>query len=100
MAETPPDQSRVPTHAHHEGPVILQQGFRPFFLLAAIWAALAMALWMASLNGLPALPGAIDALAWHKHEMLFGFAAAAMAGFILTAVLYFPVLTMPRVRDD
>ena len=68
------------------GPAILQQGFRPFFLLAGIWASLAMALWMGRLAGLAVLPGAIDALAWHKHEMLFGFAAAAMAGFILTAI--------------
>ena len=41
---------------------------------------------MAALADLPVLPEAVDALAWHKHEMLFGFAAAAMAGFILTAI--------------
>lgn len=67
-------------------PVILQQGFRPFFLLAGGWAVLAMLLWMGSLAGLPVLPAGIDVLAWHKHEMLFGFAAAAIAGFILTAI--------------
>ncbi len=69
-----------------DGPVILQQGFRPFFLLAGAWAALAVPLWMGSLAGLPTLPGGVDALAWHRHEMLFGFAAAAIAGFILTAI--------------
>ena len=67
-------------------PVILQQGFRPFFLLAGAWAALGVLLWMGSLAGLPTLPAGMDALAWHKHEMLFGFAAAAIAGFILTAI--------------
>lgn len=67
-------------------PVILQQGFRPFFLLAGAWAALGVPLWLGSLAGLPTLPAGIDALAWHKHEMLFGFTAAAIAGFILTAI--------------
>lgn len=67
-------------------PVILQQGFRPFFLLAGAWAALGVPLWLGSLAGLPTLPAGLDALAWHKHEMLFGFAAAAIAGFILTAI--------------
>lgn len=69
-----------------DGPVILQQGFRPFFLLAGAWAALGVPLWLGSLAGLPVLPAGLDALAWHKHEMLFGFGAAAIAGFILTAI--------------
>ncbi len=68
------------------GAVILQQSFRPFFLLAGLWSALAMALWLGTLAGAPVLPGAVDPLAWHQHEMLFGFAAAAIAGFILTAI--------------
>ena len=67
-------------------PVILQQSFRPFFLLAGAWATLCVLLWVGSLAGLPVLPDAVDALAWHKHEMLFGFATAAIAGFILTAI--------------
>jgi len=86
MAQAQPERDGAPTRGAGPGPAILQQGFRPFFLLAAIWASLAMALWMGSRAGLAVLPGAIDALAWHKHEMLFGFAAAAMAGFILTAI--------------
>jgi len=61
-------------------------GFRPFFLLAAGHAVAFPALWLLALNGMPwpAAPG--DPVGWHAHEMLVGFAGAAMAGFLLTAV--------------
>jgi uncharacterized protein involved in response to NO len=65
---------------------LLSYGFRPFFLLAAGWAALALGLFLAALEGALALPSAMDPVTWHKHEMLFGFVVSAMAGFLLTAV--------------
>jgi len=68
------------------GPAILSYGFRPFFLLAGIWAALAMALWVAMLAGLASLPSAFDPISWHAHEFLWGFLGAVLAGFLLTAV--------------
>jgi uncharacterized protein involved in response to NO len=64
----------------------LERGFRPFFLLAGVYAAVAMALWLLFLRGGVLLPGPMDPLSWHAHEMLFGFAGAAVAGFVLTAV--------------
>jgi uncharacterized protein involved in response to NO len=70
----------------YAGPVILQQGFRPFFLGGCAWAAGAVALWMAVRGGAIELPSAFDPLTWHSHEMIFGFVAAAVAGFLLTAV--------------
>lgn len=60
--------------------------FRPFFLAAAIWAALALALWMALFMTGTALPSRFDPLTWHIHAMLFGFVLAAIAGFLLTAI--------------
>jgi uncharacterized protein involved in response to NO len=61
-------------------------GFRPFFLLAGIYAAIGMSVWLwayiAGWSPLPSLPPQL----WHSHEMLFGFIAAAVAGFVLTAV--------------
>ncbi|HSG54078.1 MAG TPA: NnrS family protein, partial [Paracoccaceae bacterium] len=51
-----------------------------------IWAALAMALWIAMLTGRLVLPTAFDPVSWHAHEMLFGYLGAIMAGFLLTAV--------------
>ena len=64
----------------------LTLGFRPFFLFAGLWAALGLPLSILLMEGTVALAGPIDALAWHRHEMLFGFAAATVTGFILTAV--------------
>jgi uncharacterized protein involved in response to NO len=61
-------------------------GFRPFFLLAAAWAALAIPVWLCAFAGGPAPPSAFPALVWHIHEMVFGFGFAAVAGFLLTAI--------------
>jgi uncharacterized protein involved in response to NO len=67
-------------------PPFLRGGFRPFFLLAAVWAAFALLTWLcAFLYGVPLASG-FSPLAWHRHEMLFGFVGAAIAGFLLTAI--------------
>ena len=68
------------------GPAILAYGFRPFFLGAAVWAALAMMLWLPMLSGGPGLPTAFDPVSWHAHAFLFGYLGAVVAGFLLTAV--------------
>ncbi len=62
-------------------------GFRPFFLLGAWLAALDMTLWLAFLawgGPLPEVPG--GPVVWHAHELVFGFATAAVVGFLLTSV--------------
>jgi uncharacterized protein involved in response to NO len=64
----------------------LTLGFRPFFLAAGVWAAAALALWLAMLVAGFELPSRFAPLDWHIHEMLFGFAMAAIAGFLLTAI--------------
>lgn len=64
----------------------LRGGFRPFFFGAAAWAVIAIALWLCSLAGKLVLPTEFDAVAWHRHEMLFGFVGAAVCGFLLTAI--------------
>ena len=61
-------------------------GYRPFFLFAGLYAATAIGLWLLVLQGRLVLPGALDPVLWHQHEMIFGFATAAIAGFLLTAV--------------
>ena len=72
-----------PTPAGQPHP-LLRLGFRPFYLLAAALAALAIPLWMAGYQGmLPALPAAN--VLWHMHEMVFGFAGAVIVGFLFTA---------------
>jgi uncharacterized protein involved in response to NO len=64
----------------------LAYGFRPFFLLASLYAAGAIPAYLAWLTGFGEAPQRVPMFVWHAHEMLFGFAAAAMAGFLLTAV--------------
>ncbi len=60
-------------------------GFRPFYLLAGIFAALSIVLWVCQYTG--QLPAAyLRSPAWHGHEMLFGYTMAVVAGFLLTAV--------------
>jgi uncharacterized protein involved in response to NO len=61
--------------------IVLSHGFRPFFLLAAALAVLQMPIWLLGLFGVMPSPG----VSWHAHEMLFGFTAAVIAGFLLTA---------------
>ncbi|MGH8129122.1 MAG: NnrS family protein [Gammaproteobacteria bacterium] len=60
---------------------ILALGFRPFFLLAGLFAVVAMLLWGFVLAGHGPALGPL----WHGHEMLFGYAGAVIAGFVLTA---------------
>ncbi|WP_374303394.1 NnrS family protein [Paracoccus sp. (in: a-proteobacteria)] len=77
---------RIPRGLKQDGAALWSYGFRPFFLGGAIWAVAAMALWIAALaHGLP-LGGDFGAPLWHAHEMVWGFAPAVLAGFLLTAV--------------
>ena len=60
-------------------------GFRPFYLLASLFAALSIPLWICEYAGyLPAGHG--RSLVWHGHEMLFGYTLAVVTGFLFTAV--------------
>ncbi|MDP1737585.1 MAG: NnrS family protein [Caulobacter sp.] len=68
----------------YSGPALFSFGFRPFFLGAAVWAVLAVPLWLwAHLGG---STGALIDRDWHVHEMLFGYVGGVIAGFLLTAV--------------
>ena len=70
-----------------QGFALLQLGFRPFFLGAAAFAILGIAVWMGIFVfgwQLPLL--GVTPTLWHAHEMLFGYALAVIAGFLLTAV--------------
>jgi uncharacterized protein involved in response to NO len=66
-------------------------GFRPLYLLAGAYAALSVPLWALQYAGW--LPAAN--LLWHAHEMLFGYAFAVIAGFLLTAVRAWTGLPTP-----
>lgn len=76
----------IPRYALHQGPAILLQGFRPFFAAAALFGALAIPLWMLVYNGTILTQSLWAPMDLHAHEMIFGFIAAVVAGFLLTAV--------------
>jgi uncharacterized protein involved in response to NO len=77
--EEPPARAEPP-----QGFALWQLGFRPFYLLASVFAALSVALWSLQFTGmLPA--GYLPAPLWHAHEMLFGFTLAVVVGFLFTA---------------
>ena len=67
-------------------PPVWRLAFRPFFLAGSLFAMLAIPLWIAAWTGLwPGFQPTGGWLSWHRHEMLFGFAMAIVAGFLLTA---------------
>ncbi|MEO6353797.1 MAG: NnrS family protein [Oxalobacteraceae bacterium] len=81
-----------PSPTHHP---LWALGFRPFYLLAAAFAAASIPLWLASYYGL--MPGLANVtINWHMHEMVFGFAIAVIIGFVFTAGRNWTGLWTPR----
>ena len=79
------DEPRPQQTATAKGFALWELGFRPFYLLASSFAALSILLWICQYSG--HLPAAyVRSPAWHGHEMLYGYALAVVAGFLLTAV--------------
>lgn len=68
------------------GPAVLSFGFRPFFLCGAVYAAGLIAVWVPWFLGFLSLDMAVPPVAWHAHELLFGYVPAVVAGFLLTSV--------------
>lgn len=73
-----------------------QQGFRPFFLGAGLWAALGMSLWVLVFRGNMTPDFVWSVTNWHIHEMLFGYVSAVVAGFLLTAVPNWTGIAAPK----
>lgn len=87
MVHASPFKAGVVTGHRNGHPVALfSYGFRPFFLFAALHAAIMMALWVPWHLGWISMPSALPPVAWHTHELLFGYVPAVVAGFLLTAV--------------
>jgi uncharacterized protein involved in response to NO len=76
----------APVERAARGWPLAAKGFRPFFLLAGLFATLAIPGWLLVLDGRLEVGGYLDPMSWHAHEMVFGFATAVIAGFLLTAV--------------
>ena len=76
---------------------LLALGFRPFFLIAGIFAVLAIALWAVVYPAHVVLPlQGISSFQWHAHEMIYGYSVAVISGFLLTAVYNWTGIQTPR----
>src|SRR6187431_1487300 len=67
-------------------PAILSYGFRPFFLLASLYGGVTILFWLPLLYGYLETSSLFTPVDWHVHEMIFGYVAAVVAGFLLTAI--------------
>ncbi len=70
----------------HQGWPLLAAGFRPFFLLGAVYAGLAILVWLPAFYGELRLTSAFAPRDWHVHEMLYGYLPAVITGFLFTAI--------------
>ncbi len=68
------------------GFVLFALGFRPFFLLAGLFAVFLIALWAPAFVENYHLVTYYGTIGWHSHEMIFGYTIAVVSGFLLTAV--------------
>jgi len=76
----------IPRLRPFNGPALFSYGFRPFFLFGAFYAGAALLLWLPMFEGRLALPTGLAPIDWHGHEMLYGYLAAIVTGFLLTAI--------------
>lgn len=85
-AAGPAKRKPVPRYSRQAGWTVLSAGFRPFFLLGAIFAAVSVLLWLPVYHGELTLQTAFAPRDWHVHEMLYGYLPAVITGFLLTAI--------------
>ncbi|MEK7236599.1 MAG: NnrS family protein [Nitrospirota bacterium] len=76
----------VNERAGYQGPAFFSYGFRPLFLGAALFAAVAVPAWILLLTGVGDSEFFSAARQWHAHEMVFGFLPAVITGFLFTAI--------------
>ena len=88
-------ESSASLRQRFENAPLLSLGFRPFYLLAAVFALLGVPVWIMFWLGVVEPGTYLAGMAWHGHEMVFGFAAAVITGFLLTAVRNWTSLPTP-----
>jgi uncharacterized protein involved in response to NO len=76
----------IASRQSYDGPVLFANGFRPFFLLGAVYAGLAVLVWLPAFYGEISLISAFAPRDWHVHEMLYGYLPAVITGFLFTAI--------------
>lgn len=86
MSNAAPSNPALDRRRRYVGPALFSYGFRVFFLCASLWAAFGVLIWLPIYLGHVPFVTAFGPHDWHVHEMIFGYAAAAIAGFLLTAI--------------
>lgn len=76
----------IPRLRDYSGPALFSYGFRPFFLFGALYAGLAVLIWLPIYFGEMTLSTSFAPIDWHVHEMIYGFLPAIITGFLLTAI--------------
>lgn len=76
------DKASAPARAAPSLQAFLGLAFRPLYLGGTIWALVAIGLWIYAPQW---LEGPLQGIAWHAHEMLWGFIATIAVGFLMTA---------------
>jgi uncharacterized protein involved in response to NO len=76
----------IPRLRNAQGPALFSYGFRPFFFFGSVYAGAIILVWLPAFYGYIRLGTSFAPRDWHVHEMLFGYIAAVVAGFLLTAV--------------
>jgi len=76
----------IPRLKPYTGPALFSYGFRPFFLFGALYAGLAIPVWLVAFSGNLELYTPFAPRDWHVHEMLYGYVPAVVTGFLLTAI--------------
>jgi len=85
-AAAPAVAGGIPRHRAYRGWPLFANGFRPFFLLGAVQAALAILVWLPVFYGELRVASAFAPRDWHVHEMLYGYLPAIVTGFLFTAI--------------
>ncbi|WP_201577776.1 NnrS family protein, partial [Psychrobacter immobilis] len=88
---------KLPSKAPYSPHPILNLSFRLFFSAAAVFAIIMMVLWSFVFTGHTDIDAQVlNPLYWHGHEMIYGYALAVVAGFLLTAVKTWTGVMMPH----
>jgi uncharacterized protein involved in response to NO len=85
-AAAPAVAGGIPRHRTYRGWPLFASGFRPFFLLGAVHAGLAILIWLPAFYGELKLVSTFAPRDWHVHEMLYGYLPAIITGFLFTAI--------------
>lgn len=78
--------SPAPARKEYTGSILFERAFRPFFPGAALFAAIAIPLWVFTLETDLETPSGFSPRDYHVHEMIFGYLGAVLAGFLFTAM--------------